>query len=214
MKKSPGTLVNALVAGIIVSSVTFQAQATTLTFDDPGAIGSAETFYSSSGVTFSGGGLLADGSSGGNPGQPVFTDFGSGLLGIIGVDSKATGAVYSDSFFDLWVHFSVDVFAVSGDYLSNLTYGATITAFDGSGVILDSIALPGMLTNEFGTLGSFNFTNTTAIAKLHLISDRSNVVSYLDNLSFNPVPVPAAAWLFGSGLIGLVGVSRRRRISA
>ena len=27
----------------------------------------------------------------------------------------------------------------------------------------------------------------------------------------NPVPVPAAVWLFGSGLIGLVGVARRKR---
>lgn len=29
-----------------------------------------------------------------------------------------------------------------------------------------------------------------------------------------PIPVPAAAWLFGSGLVGLVGVARRRRKSA
>lgn len=28
--------------------------------------------------------------------------------------------------------------------------------------------------------------------------------------SVNPVPVPAAAWLFGSGLIGLVGLARRK----
>ena len=26
-----------------------------------------------------------------------------------------------------------------------------------------------------------------------------------------PIPIPAAAWLFGSGLLGLVGVARRRR---
>ena len=30
----------------------------------------------------------------------------------------------------------------------------------------------------------------------------------------SPVPVPAAVWLFGSGLVGLVGVARRRRKAA
>ncbi|WP_141694756.1 VPLPA-CTERM sorting domain-containing protein [Candidatus Thiodiazotropha endoloripes] len=30
-------------------------------------------------------------------------------------------------------------------------------------------------------------------------------------LSVNPVPIPAAAWLFGSGLLGFIGVSRRNR---
>ena len=27
-----------------------------------------------------------------------------------------------------------------------------------------------------------------------------------------PIPVPAAAWLFGTGLLGIVGIARRRRI--
>jgi len=30
-------------------------------------------------------------------------------------------------------------------------------------------------------------------------------------VQINSVPIPAAAWLFGSGLVGLVGVARRRR---
>jgi len=30
-------------------------------------------------------------------------------------------------------------------------------------------------------------------------------------LSVNAVPVPAAVWLFGSGLIGLIGVARRKK---
>ena len=29
----------------------------------------------------------------------------------------------------------------------------------------------------------------------------------------NPVPVPAAVWLFGSGLLGLVGIARRKKIA-
>lgn len=35
----------------------------------------------------------------------------------------------------------------------------------------------------------------------------------LDNISIEAVPVPAAAWLFGGGLLGLTGVLRRRRTS-
>ena len=27
-----------------------------------------------------------------------------------------------------------------------------------------------------------------------------------------PVPIPAAAWLFGSGLLGLVGMARRKKV--
>ena len=34
---------------------------------------------------------------------------------------------------------------------------------------------------------------------------------FYDNVNFSVVPVPAAVWLFGSGLLGLVGVARRRK---
>lgn len=34
---------------------------------------------------------------------------------------------------------------------------------------------------------------------------------HLDNVSVNAVPLPAAVWLFGSGLIGLVGVAIKRK---
>ena len=38
----------------------------------------------------------------------------------------------------------------------------------------------------------------------------------MDNFTYNEaissVPVPAAAWLFGSGLIGLVGIARRKKV--
>ncbi len=43
-----------------------------------------------------------------------------------------------------------------------------------------------------------------------------HVIAFSDggsvSLVNNPVPVPAAVWLFGSGLLGLVGVARRKQL--
>jgi hypothetical protein len=36
----------------------------------------------------------------------------------------------------------------------------------------------------------------------------------VDFINVNPVPVPAALWLFGSGLIGLFGIARRKKRNA
>ena len=45
--------------------------------------------------------------------------------------------------------------------------------------------------------------------------DRSNATNnfdtLLDNITINPVPIPAAAWLFGTALIGLIGLGKRRQ---
>lgn len=38
-----------------------------------------------------------------------------------------------------------------------------------------------------------------------------NQVSTWESIQITTVPVPAAAWLFGSGLIGLIGVARRKK---
>ena len=37
-----------------------------------------------------------------------------------------------------------------------------------------------------------------------------NFITYSDDAFVSAVPVPAAVWLFGSGLIGLIGVARRK----
>ena len=40
--------------------------------------------------------------------------------------------------------------------------------------------------------------------------DPANHLVYVNNIS--AVPVPAAFWLFGSGLIGLIGIARRKKV--
>lgn len=55
----------------------------------------------------------------------------------------------------------------------------------------------------------------TVLASLDTLRIRGEYISgsdtgRLDNVSLTAVPVPAAAWLFASGLIGLSGLARRR----
>jgi hypothetical protein len=62
-----------------------------------------------------------------------------------------------------------------------------------------------LITSELGfsegVLGSWGDTTSTDITSAMVYGDTTVTV--------NAVPVPAAVWLFGSGLLGLVGVARR-----
>jgi len=75
---------------------------------------------------------------------------------------------------------------------TQLTYtGGSLVAGLTTGSIAGSIA--GSSSNDFST----DFTAGTVLAKAGPV-----------------VPVPAAVWLFGSGLLGLVGVARRKKAAA
>lgn len=65
----------------------------------------------------------------------------------------------------------------------------------------------GLLEQAFTIAGGTN--TSTAYSYNHLLK---NVLTYnFTNTTAAPeVPVPAAAWLFGSGLLGLAGTARRR----
>jgi len=79
-------------------------------------------------------------------------------------------------------------------------------------------------TDMLSVLGSNNyatqFSNVGMISLRHqlaanqsggsALSSANNSV-FLDNIALTPVPVPAAVWLFGSGLLGLVSVARRKK---
>jgi hypothetical protein len=45
--------------------------------------------------------------------------------------------------------------------------------------------------------------------EIRLLSDAAQVI--FDNVNLETVPVPPAALLFGSGLLGLVGIARRKK---
>ena len=70
-------------------------------------------------------------------------------------------------------------------------------------------ANPGSLTSLTRTFSlaagqySLNFSGNPAVSG-------SGVQGYQATLATAPVPVPTAVWLFGSGLVGLIGFARRR----
>lgn len=195
--------------GALNAGAALQAQAVVLTFDDGTTGSSAETHYTSYGVTFSGGGLLADGASGGVTGQPEFTNYtGTGEIGTLEKAFASGSGGYNDSFFDIWVHFSAGgASGVTGDYVGNLGYGGTITAYDAGGGVLGTVYLPNVSVGGVGTIGSFSFSPSGPIAKLHMISDGAAAATYLDNLGFSLVPEPSTMALL---TIGLAGFSFRR----
>ncbi|MDX2458330.1 MAG: VPLPA-CTERM sorting domain-containing protein, partial [Gammaproteobacteria bacterium] len=75
-----------------------------------------------------------------------------------------------------------------------------------SSLFVDSI--PNSYGGEF-----FGFISDTPFTSVKLIGGGgSNQQNYsLDDMVYSAVPVPAAVWLFGSGLLGLVGIARRKK---
>lgn len=72
-------------------------------------------------------------------------------------------------------------------------------------------------TSPIGTVGTVAVLPTTLLAPgTYVLQMRGNVTgtfggSYAGTMNFAPVPLPAAVWLFGSGLLGLGGLARRRK---
>ncbi len=85
------------------------------------------------------------------------------------------------------------IISINGDTVYDYVHPSTGTAASSSGVNLDFAAHVIRLNTADPQVTSSWFAGSTNAS-----------------LPPNAVPVPAAAWLLGSGLIGLVGVSRRK----
>jgi hypothetical protein len=108
----------------------------------------------------------------------------------------------------------------NADYVySNFSLGNTsdqIVFSDGSGELLrldygSGFVVAGQSTELLGlpmTAAQYGLTDGTHVYGLGDIGTPGAAGAYTPA----PVPLPAAVWLFSSGLAGLVGISRRRRL--
>ena len=66
----------------------------------------------------------------------------------------------------------------------------------------------------FSSLAAFNGANLAGTWELSILDqttlrDGNNLIAWNISGDASPVPVPPSVWLFGSGLVGLVGIRRR-----
>lgn len=152
--------------------------------------------------------------------NPDFVDFEAYVMGWDGL--KATGPVlYQSSAMSTTNNGGSDgfeSFTINTGGL-NLTQGNQYVAFFSASNLFDTItgtSKMGLINTDVYSGGSFVFLNNAADFSL-LTANNWSITSSFDAAftmnfsSASPVPVPAAAWLFGSGMLGLVGVARRKK---
>ena len=147
--------------------------------------------------------------------------FSGGISGIFGVGAITTGGILetanvsgtgSLNIFDgsqtltadlIWI----DIASLNVAGVLNTLGSANLTNVVYAGVNGDLLALSnaGAGTNT----ATFQFTSPTSLTNLFTTATATTSTSFSGSIT--PVPVPAAVWLFGSGLLGLVGIARRKK---
>ena len=105
-----------------------------------------------------------------------------------------------------------------------ITFEDPITAFgadfaalnedvDRTQIIVDGTDILALPVTAGNTVGFFGFQTDSPFTTLEFVTsslERPLDGYSLDNVAFSPIPIPGALWLFGSGLLGLIALSRTK----
>lgn len=205
--------------GVLISSVLLLAspslRAAVITLNNFGDMPAGATQ-----LTFAG---LVDGSSVTSHGGVTFsTTLGGVTASTFYVDGTSpwgnrTGPAESTSIINPYdgskhvpvtITFGSPITHIGFDASNNPTDAMNLTLFlDGTPVGSQSYADPGTNAWTFYGVQSTSAFNSILIDP----EDDANGFVILDNLTFAAVPVPPAILLFGSGLLGLIGMARRKK---
>ena len=133
------------------------------------------------------------------------------VAAILGVDTSLVSQV-DTGFGVTGIDFTSGDWSVTDTSITHISFKS-----DGYFILGEVNALSGTWDNTDWdlTLATCPDTICTAGPRAYTWADFTNNGGNIADLSnvraFSVVPVPAAAWLFGSGLLGLVGIARRKR---
>jgi hypothetical protein len=126
--------------------------------------------------------------------------FDVGVTGSTSVGSIITNAASRS--FDLTVDSVVYNSSISQEYTVEIGLNSDTVFFDPGSTVTIDLGINGLLDitpKSVSLISSTGGTNNFVINGTFLLHD------------VPPVPVPAAVWLFGSGLLGLAGIARRNK---
>lgn len=145
----------------------------------------------------------------------------SGNLNLLGVLVTSNGGVWDDATGDGSWNLHIDGTA-AGFGISDISQTWTMDAVSGTGVLN-----PGTCTGDAttcsvmgaGIVGPWTAATTPVGAgsngfTFYVTALSQNATFNMNMSPVSPVPIPAAAWLFGSALLGLTGVTRRKNAAA
>ena len=127
-------------------------------------------------------------------------------------DGLANGRV-AEITFDAIFGASISDFSIdtTTHFISNLTF--EVFDMDSNSIFNSAIAVTSGALTDPGTYQTFAFSSANGVSGFSITGGSAEGNTSIDNVIVNAsvVPVPAAVWLFGSGLIGLVGFARRKK---
>lgn len=132
----------------------------------------------------------------------------SGGLDGLGIGTLYVGGTFTATFDTTTIQFSNINVATSPS--SSFVFPDYDGTFDGSSFSGSQLVSILGLYNTYS--GTFDGTNLNIAGVFYDPYYDGYTYNYDISASVSSVPVPAAVWLFGSGLLGLAGIARKKRV--
>ncbi len=98
--------------------------------------------------------------------------------------------------------------------LTGLRAGQLVTGQNFSGAVGSALGFYNITTTANHRASDTPYTNGTSTNGFFFLASNGDLTYNIGTAGTSAVPLPPAAWLFGSGLLGMVGIARRRRTQA